>query len=70
VYWAEGPLLHSNWTNRQYRFDRNLYFNVAGHPIDCAGRTFKEWQAEGQDRHSLVADPMFVSPHEGDYRLK
>ena len=70
VYWAEGPLLHSNWTNRRYRLDRNLYFNVAGRPINCAGRSFQAWQAEGQDRHSRVADPMFVSPPEGDYRLK
>jgi len=28
------------------------------------------WQEQGQDVHSVVADPMFVAPDKGDYRLK
>jgi hypothetical protein len=28
------------------------------------------WQAQGQDQHSIVADPLFVDPEHDDYRLK
>jgi len=29
-----------------------------------------EWQALGFDRHSVFADPLFVDPKNGDYRLQ
>jgi len=32
--------------------------------------TLKEWQDLGFDRHSVFADPMFVDPKNGDYRVK
>jgi hypothetical protein len=28
------------------------------------------WQEQGQDVHSVVADPLFVAPEKGDYRLE
>ncbi len=31
---------------------------------------WQAWQAEGQDRDSVVADPQFVDPAHDDYRLK
>jgi len=30
----------------------------------------QEWQRLGFDRHSVLADPMFVDPVNGDYRVK
>jgi hypothetical protein len=70
VYWTTGPLLAGNWSNNQFRFDRNLYWQAAGQPIDFAGKTFEEWQAAGQDEHSLIADPLFVDVENHDFRLK
>lgn len=32
--------------------------------------TFSEWQGKGHDLNSLVADPQFVDPANGDFRLK
>jgi hypothetical protein len=61
--------------------DWNVYFNPAGTSqkpagaslaIVLPGRTLsmKQWQAEGHDEHSIVADPRFVDPAKDDYRLK
>ena len=33
-------------------------------------KTFAQWQAAGQDKDSLIADPLFVDPEQGDFRLK
>lgn len=51
-------------------FDRNLYWNVSGAPVLFGARTFADWQAQGQDQHSLVADPLFVNAAQGDFGLK
>ena len=32
--------------------------------------SIEEWQALGYDRHSVFADPLFVDPENGDYRVK
>ncbi|MBI5833947.1 MAG: right-handed parallel beta-helix repeat-containing protein [Armatimonadetes bacterium] len=48
----------------------NLYWNAAGLPLGFAGKTWAEWQALGQDQGSVRADPLFVDPAHGDFRLK
>ncbi len=65
------PPLGNNWTNGNYRMDNNVYWNANPDTLVFPGkRTFAEWQATGQDEHSIVADPMFVDPEKGDFRLK
>jgi len=70
VFWKEGPLLGSNWSGDRYALDHNLYWNASGKPVRFGKMTLKEWQEKGQDVHSLIADPLFVDPEKGDFRLK
>lgn len=70
VYQERGPLLGGNWSNKNYRMDRNVYWRAGGEPT-FVGATFAEWQQEmGQDKNSVVADPKFVNAARNDYRLK
>jgi len=70
VLFNNGQLLGSRWANGNFRLDHNCYWDTSGEEIAFAGRTFEEWQAEGQDTHSIVADPKFVDPEAGDFRLQ
>jgi len=70
VYWSEGPLLGSNWSDDKYALDNNCYFNTAGSEITFKDWSFEEWKARGQDTHSIIADPLFVDPAANDYSLK
>jgi hypothetical protein len=54
-------------------FDYNLLYNFGRPPmVHGVGKamTVAEWQQKGFDTHSVVADPMFVDPAKGDYRVK
>ena len=70
VYWTQGYLLGSNWSGNQFSLDRNLYWNPNGKPVDFAGRSFEAWKTAGNDKNSIIADPMFVKPETGDFTLK
>lgn len=42
-------------------------FSIKGLPeVD----SFEDWQKKGFDKHSVIADPMFVNPQNDDYSLK
>jgi hypothetical protein len=73
VYWDnESPLLGSNWKDNNFRLDYNVYWNAAGRPVTFpGGLTLAQWQEQrGQDKHSIIADPLFVDPKQDDFRLK
>jgi len=72
VYFNEGVLLGSNWAGEPgaYELDYNVYWDSAGRPINFAGATLEKWQAQSQDRHSIVADPLFVNAEKDDFRLR
>lgn len=76
-YAATGNLVHADipqmlggvWKNGDWTLERNLYWSTAGAPV-FAGLDFAAWQAKGNDAGSVVADPLFVNPAAGDFRLQ
>jgi hypothetical protein len=74
VYFDQGVLLGGNWSNDQYRMDRNIYFEArpGAKPDDLrfADADLNQWRARGHDGHSVVADPLFVAPRQNDFRLR
>jgi hypothetical protein len=74
VYHREGTAIGDyggeRWGRDVCAFDRNLYWNASGAPVVFSGKGLAAWQAIGQDRDSLIADPLFVDPEHGDFRLR
>jgi hypothetical protein len=71
VYYRQGQLVGYWDTNHQsFAYGGNLYWNASGAPLTFYGKSLAEWQAAGQDKETLVADPLFVDPEHGDFNLK
>jgi parallel beta-helix repeat protein len=71
VYFDRANLVAGNWSNGSFPFDNNCYFDASGRPLVFpGGLTFAQWQAKGQDKHSIVADPLFADPQHGNFNLK
>jgi hypothetical protein len=70
VYWHDGPLATgAGISDDKVVFRNNLYWKTSGQP-DFDGLSLAQRQAKGWDLGSIVADPMFVDPDKGDFRLK
>lgn len=67
---AIGPSGIENSSTNVCIFDQNIYWNDSGQPPLFGTKTFAQWQTQGQDRHSVVADPLFRDPEGGDFRLR
>jgi Right handed beta helix region len=74
VYFSSGDLLGGNWTGDGLAVDHNIYFDTrigAIAPSTMGGALkFEDWRGRGHDLHSVFADPLFVAPATGDFRLK
>lgn len=69
VYFDEGTLLGGNWADGEFTMRHNFYYDTRGGAIGFAGKSFDEWQAMGQDRGSVIVDPLFVNAENFDFRL-
>lgn len=72
VYWTEGELYTSGggFKDENVVSESNLYWNAAGRPVTFHGVPLAEWQASGKEKGSVVANPLFVDPAKGDFRLR
>ena len=73
VYFDSGALLGGDWSGDNYEMDWNLYFDARPTPADAlrfGGDTLGKWRERGHDRHSVLADPLFLAPQQSDFRLR
>lgn len=74
VYFDSGNLLGSNWSNDHYVIDQNIYFDARlgteQERMKFAGGSLEEWRKRGHDTNSLLADPLFENPGQGNFHLK
>jgi len=71
IYFKDGAVMPLRWTTRATLNDYNLYHSVTGKGLEFeGGMSLKEWLADGQDSHSIFADPHFVDVEKGDFNLK
>jgi len=65
-----------------FKSDSNLVWSTAGKVLGAQDRfpsriyepnepvlSWEEWQSQGNDQHSLIADPGFIDPANGDFRM-
>jgi hypothetical protein len=64
-----GPFISGTMHQGKITMDHNLYWRADGQGADFDRKTFAEWQAGGQDAHSLVADPGFADLAGRDFTL-
>lgn len=72
VLWDnDSPFFGDNGADSHFKTDSNLYW-CSGKPVTFfGGLTLEQWrQQRGQDRESVVADPLFADPLKGDFTLK
>jgi len=69
VYSKHSPLWRGKWAENRADLHHNLYFVSGRKRPDFAGMTFRQWQKRGLDEGSLIADPRFRDPENGDFSL-
>ena len=60
----------TNTTPVMSKFDYNLYGPLAPENLKTAMLSYAQWQTAGMDQHSVVGDPGFRDPANGDFQLQ
>lgn len=71
VYLApKAANLDGKWRDGNFTMGHNVFWRAGGGAVDFAGRTLEQWQREGFDAGSVVADPLFKNVVADDYSLQ
>ena len=75
VYYDLGLLYMSmgsdGWLKANVAIDNNCYWDTrTKNPKFHGNLLFADWQKLGRDKHSIIADPLFVNPQQFDFRIK
>ncbi len=71
IVWTDrGEILEGGWRPNAMRLERNLYWHATRSSVALLGLSLEKWQALGQDRGSMVADPLFENPAQLDFRFR
>ena len=70
VYYKEGTVLGGGaWKKAQFGSENNCFWNTEGEELSFMGCTIEEWQEKGHEKGSIIADPKFADPENGDFTL-
>ncbi|MDD3586163.1 MAG: right-handed parallel beta-helix repeat-containing protein [Thermoguttaceae bacterium] len=79
ILWDQGPLLSKGFaaSNTRFLLKDNLYWFSGKAETDeekeakfFLGKTLAQWQQQGSDLGSRLADPGFVDPQHGDFHFR
>ncbi|MDO5580203.1 MAG: right-handed parallel beta-helix repeat-containing protein [Planctomycetia bacterium] len=73
IIYENGSFVYcgENWNKGSlFQTDYNCFWTGDLNGPAFYRKSFADWQKEGNDQHSLLADPLFVDPDQRDFRLK
>jgi len=72
IYFDSVTLLAGDWSGTNFLIDWNVYFDARqdAQVVTFGNSSREKWRAQGNDRNSIFANPLFVAPKENDFRLQ
>lgn len=72
VYFDSGILLAGDWSGTNFHMDWNIYFDARrdAKTITFGNDSLDKWRERGNDRSSVLANPLFVAPRADNFRLR